>query len=316
MGRSYGALLQRMGCTLSWVGRSVHSSLQVNVVQLGLRDQHSVQNGAVVDHIPDCDLVLVALRAEDVDATLLQKLSTLTCPLIMLSPLVSPAAVQRWQVVPNLIAATPALVANYEPPSETAAKSTQHAAAASEAQAGRLEFWVPPLSVTWLDTKGQELPAVRQFAERLSNAGARTRFKAQVLERSRALTTLFFPLQQALVQAPTLRDWTQRRQWLRSIARGFRRSRQLVGSGGPPELALRLAAALLSSAWSVGLLSFFLPRIAPRLAAFLEQHFGHKLRSQTPLFAAQLSEQARALNWSHAAVSELLLEDSTRANVR
>jgi hypothetical protein len=289
LGRGYGAALQSVGCDVVWVARKAAPRAAFYVERAGLFSRQRELHTELLAELPRCDLALVTLRAEDVTEALLSALHGLERPVVLLSPLVSSAVAERWSALPLLVPATPSLVAEWMPP-------TLHA-------------WVPPLSVTWLDASGQRFETVQKFAELLSQAGIRTRFGRQVLLQSRVTTMLFFPGQQALRCKPHINTWRQQPGWLSRVARGFQLSRKLVANQGVfPGLSLRLAAYVLSFTPALYLLSVLLPLLVPRLARFLEHHFGHKLQAQTAQFETEMTRAARTAGWPEGDVSALRLD--------
>jgi hypothetical protein len=290
LGRAYAAILHLAGCRITWVARSENTEPRVVCERLGIGARRFEFAGDVQLHVPRCDLVLVTLRAEDVSEELVSELANKSrAPVVVFSPLVSKANAARWQNSADLLAATPALVAEWRPP--------------------QLRYWVPPSAVTWIDDKGKHLPSVQELVRCLRQAGVASRFRARVWEYNRATTVLFFPLQQALLLRPVVLDWRRDTAWLRRVARGFVQSRALLGSTSQLDTSLRLLAWALSRPLLLGAAVWIAPAVGSRLIAFVQDHFGHKLQAQTQGFASELAAEARANGWQPTAIGELLLEE-------
>jgi hypothetical protein len=289
LGRAYAAVLHQAGCRITWVARSAGAEPRVECERIGIGSRHFEFTGDVQLSVPSCDLVLVTLRAEDVSEQLVRELANKArAPIVVFSPFVSKAKSDLWQSSPDLLAATPALVADWHPP--------------------RLRYWVPPTAVTWIDDKGKHLPSVQELVRCLRHAGVASRFRERVWEYNRLTTVLFFPLQQALLLRPDVRSWRGDSAWLRQVATGFGRSRQLLDETSQLDLNLRLLAWALKLPLLLHLAVWVVPTLSPRLLAFVQEHFGHKLRAQTAGFAAELAAEASARSWPPRAISEMLLE--------
>jgi hypothetical protein len=237
--------------------------------------------------LPVCDVLFVALRAENVDDALLAELERAQVPIVSVSPMLSRLELERWQRLPYFVGAAPALVAALK--------------------GDVVEYWSPPLQATTVDARGQSFASVSELVTLLNRGKVPTRFRSNVAERTRATTLAFFPLQNALLLRPRIADWRRDAEWLRRVARGFAVARRVALRLSRIDLEPRLAIWALSQRWGVWAFSLLAPNLVPQLAEFLSAHFGHKLEAQTTMFARVLSDEAESYGLSPSELSELLL---------
>jgi hypothetical protein len=269
LGLGYAAALASAGARITLISRRKIAG-RFTIARRFARERELQLH--VSDALVPCDVLFVTLRAEDVVDSLLSALSAAKVPVVLLSPLVSEAELQRWRTLPGLVAGAPSLVA--------ALHGT------------RLEYWVPPLQATTLDDVGKAQPAVVMLRRLLQRGGVPTQFRAHGLELSRATTLAFFPLQRALLARPALGEWRHDSAWCRRLARGFRISRRVALELHAMDLAPRLATRILATPQGVWLTSLLLSVCVPSLAAFLGDHFGRKLKAQTTMFGESLRKEA------------------------
>jgi Ketopantoate reductase PanE/ApbA len=285
LGLSYGAALASVGANITLI---THRPIaQAYRVKRRFHAQSHVEFAISRELVP-CDVLLVALRAEDVDETRLALLELAGVPVVILSPLVSARAEERWKRIPLLVAAAPSLVASVH---------GEH-----------IEYWTPPLQRTSVDDGGSSLPAVVSLVKLLGEAGIGASFERGVLARNRATTLAFFPMQRALILRPQVHTWRSDGPLRQRVATAFALARR---AASPSKLALppRLATWALSHSAGLWLFSVILPVLLPSLAEFLGAHFGHKLKAQTAMFALALSGEAEQLGLSPQELELLLLKD-------
>src|SRR5690606_24059637 len=123
-------------------------------------------------------------------------------------------------------------------------------------------------------------PALHELVELLRRAGLAVSWVSDARERTLANTVALFPLHVAVYLEPSMRRWLEQPRLTNELAEAIGRALRLAVRLGPVDPGLRALAAWLSRGWRVRLAVRGLVRIAPRLTAFLEHHFGPKLAAQ------------------------------------
>ncbi len=286
LGRAYAATLSRTGCKLTLVTRHGEESSSFWATQVGLWTRRWSVEVSVSTSLPDCDAVLVTVRAENVDQELLRRLGDCDAPAIVLTPVMSEQTAARWQELPRAYGAMASLL--------------------SEAHGQDVEFLVPPVSRTLVSADAQTEPGVVELVRRLKRAGVGTKFVRHLERDARATNLAFFPLQMAAAAVPDMGQWPARRDVLAALAGAQTEARRLAAELGRPDLGVRVLAWICSSAWRLAWLLRLAPVLSPFVFGFLQHHFGQKLPAQTALFTSEVRQLAASAGLDEGATQRLL----------
>ncbi len=296
LGRVYGVRLAQASTAVTFVVRAarVKDARPLRISRVdgdGRRDE--VAEPRLSATVPgESDVVLVCVRAEQIDADLEAQLALRpTVPVIMLTPLM-PAALEHLTraLGSRVLAAMPGVVA-YVLDEGTPAEVTR--------------YWLPRVAPTLIDEPRPPEATVTELVAALVRAGMPAELELGVRETNPATTVAFIPLAMGI-----------------DAARGID---PLLSEG--PLLSLALAAAReglalsrrigKSAAWAGLLTRFVGPRMlrigvalgrrsSPEAFRYVEEHFGHKLHAQNVAMAKSMIELAREKGTPHEAMDALL----------
>lgn len=270
LGRAYAAALHRAGCDISLVVREGSGEATFDAERVGLRSRHDRVTARTSTRTPNADVLLVAVRAENVASPMIEDLERTAAPVVIVTPMLSPHTETLWSQLSRRQFAMPSLVA--------------------ERRGDDVRYLVPPLSATLLGKEAKHDDALRTLSKALRRGGVRTRFVSDVVATNRASTLAFFPLQQALATLPSFERWSSAPGFLECVAAAQRACRRFAKQLGPVDPGVRILAWALSSPVRLGLVARLGPRVSPFVAGFLEQHFGRKMVTQTALLAEGVRE--------------------------
>lgn len=222
----------------------------------------------------DVDLVVLAVRAEQLNGELLATLrSSHARSIVAFSPLLG-STLARWRAdLPSLCVALPVLAAEF-------VTSTER----------RLHYWQMPSTLVERRTASSDL---RDFVRTLRRGGAWVSWRDDVEARTLANTVALFPVHVAVFRKPSLRAWRDDISLRRELAEAVKRARRLSKVLGPLEPAMVLLVWWLSSANRISVLVRALNCFAPKVSAFVERHFGAKLGRQHAVLASEVAVLAR-----------------------
>jgi 2-dehydropantoate 2-reductase len=286
-----GYLAVRGGATVTLVVRPEHAR-DAGAIRL-----ERVEDGDVVvwrdptraTAIPgDADVVIVCVRHEQIDAALIALLEAgPDVPAVIMTPMLPPGYERLCAALPGrVVAGMPGVVAYAN-------------------DAGAVRHWLPRVASTQLEETRPIAPATQELATTLSRAGIATKFELGVHELNPATTVSFVPILMALDVAggidPLLADDALLQLGLDGAQEGIALART-IGKTAPwaglllkfiGPTTLRLGAGLARSR-------------APEAVAYVDQHFGHKLRAQNLAMARGMVDLATTRGTPHEALSTLL----------
>jgi 2-dehydropantoate 2-reductase len=241
------------------------------------------------------DVIVVCVRAEQVDAPLESALAAAPdVPIVMLTPLM-PAALEGLcrALGPRVVVAMPGVVA--------------YVKSADRASDEVTRYWLPRVAPTLIDEApaDAERDSVKGLVDALVKAGLPARIERGVRETNPATTVSFIPLAMAL-DAAGGSDALLADDALLALAIDAAREGH--------ELSLRIGKA---AGWAGLLTRFVGPRMlrvglavarshSPEAVAYVEEHFGHKLHAQNVAMAEAMIQLAREKETPHDALDRLL----------
>jgi ketopantoate reductase len=276
LGRIYGVRLARAGVDVSFVVRdpekAVREPFAIEIVG-GTRGPEVLEAPRLVARVPeDVDIVLVAVRFEQLASLDLVDRVRVAAPLVVLTPMF-PA--QRLFLVERV--------------GERVVAAMPGAVGYTDAR-GIIRAWIPSLAPTLIDDRrpvigrSQVVRVVEALAEQLDRSGLPTRLERDVLALNTATTIAFFPLIAAIAAGGGALGLASDTALLALTARATAACRAIARREGRiapwAEVLARLAGTprLLRSALRAGVV---LGRaIAPEPLAFVDGHFAVKLEAQ------------------------------------
>ncbi len=217
------------------------------------------------------EAVIVAVRSEQMASVMAQLEASATRVVLVFTPLMQPELAELQLRFPNLRVGMPVL--------------------AAEVQEGVLRYWQAPSTLV----QAHPDPDLRALVTCLRAGGVWVRTLPDVVERSSATTTAFFPMHLAIHACPELRAWKRQPALVQDLAAAMAMSRRLARKVGNVEPGVAALAWWLSKPWRIRLACAVVPRLAPDLTSFVEQHFGAKLGQQHVKLAQDIARMATHL---------------------
>lgn len=278
LGRVYGVRLAGVGIGVSFVVRpaKARSAEPMRIERIdGNRATHEIAKPELVASIPShADVVLVAVRAEQVDAPLEALLEARPAvPIVMMTPLM-PAVFERLVrgLGMRVLAAMPGVVAYIT-------------------DQGVTRYWLPRVAPTLVDEPRPPVAVVNELVHALTASGLPARLELGVHEMNPATTVSFIPLAMAIDAAggidPLLSDNALLKVALAAANEGFELSRRIGKSASWVGLLTRFAGPRMIRL-GVGLAR----RGAPEAVSYVETHFGRKLHAQNVAMADAMVDLA------------------------
>ncbi len=305
LGRVYGVRLRLHGdAGVTLVVRPGHledrGAIRIERID-GENEVDTWEEPALATRVPDgADVVLVAVRAEQLDSSLDGLLGTTGPPIVVLTPMMpgdSSRLVARYGG--RLRAAMVGVVAY------TIRRTSPGNAA------GVSRYWLPRSATTLIDDTSEDSEAIggasamRDLVHALVTAGFRTRLESHVLDSNLATTVAIAPAAMgidaagsidALLADRALRDLT-----VAAIKEGLALSGK-VGKGASwlGYLTPFVGTTMLRIGASLG------KSQAPEAFAYVEEHFGRKLHAQNVAMGRALVDLAKSRHTSSRAIESLL----------
>lgn len=239
----------------------------------------------MVSALSDVDAVIVAVRAEQLYSTLTQVSATSAKVVLVFTPMLNNEHGELRARVPTARAAMPAL--------------------AAEMHEGVLRYWQAPSTLVEVREESQDV-YLNELVRLLRRGGVWVRTLPDVATRSSATTTAFFPLHLAIHACPRLRQWRRQPELVSDLASAMQRSRRLARRMGKVEPGVAALAWWMSTPWRIRWAAVLMPRMAPALTHFLEQHFAAKLGLQHVKLAHEIDEIAQRLGQASPIPSSLM----------
>jgi ketopantoate reductase len=291
LGRTYGVHLSAAGVNVSYVVRPsrINETGDFVVARMN-RDKRTLEavSPRRYTRVPeDADVVLLAVRSEQVDAALESVLSEAPpVPVVLLTPFLPQSEAHIAGVLGGpCVVALPTVAARLEK--------------------GRVECYLPPFSKTLFESGAGRPREVEELVAALNGAGLPAGFSNGVRLRNPATTIAFFPLtvglsaagsMDALLANPELCTLT-----LASVRDAVRLGRRVGPVGLPLSVALATCTRVILRV-AVAMARF----VAPALADLLEQHFATKLVAQHRVLGREILELGRQYGAEQHRLGELL----------
>jgi len=265
LGLFYATQLSRQGAQVTLVRRHGQPGVEAwHVVSRTSGATFDVELPVALQLEPSPDVIVIAVRAEQLtDELLARVIAAQPRAIVCLTPVLG-TQLDAWRAEhPELTMAMPAV--------------------AAELSERTLGYWVAPAiwgaPSTLIERRGDN-PALHELVELLRRAGLAVSWVSDARERTLANTVALFPLHVAVYLEPSMRRWLEQPRLTNELAAAIGRAMRLAVQLGPVDPGLRALGIWLSRGWRVRLAVRGLVRLAPRLTAFLEHHFGPKLAAQ------------------------------------
>lgn len=270
LGTVYGARLALHGQLVSFVVRpsQLPDDRDMTVQRVGHEPQ-TLARPQRVESIPaSAQVVLLCVRADNLDDHLREMLLSVDVPVVVLTPLFPQdlARMREW-LGPRLVEAMPSV-------------------AAYANDQGVVRYWVSRFPGTLLDRDHATAP-VLQLAGALSAAGIRTNLQADVAATNLATTIVFLPLVIALDGHGTIAKAMTDDQGLELAVAAMGECRRVARQVGKLPMSfvwLERLASVQRLRWTVRMMQ----RFQPEPLHFFDVHFGSKTRRQNAQLAGQV----------------------------
>ena len=247
----------------------------------------------------DADVILVCVRFEQIDVRLGALLSGTRAPVITMTPIFP----QHYEYLEStlgpdrLFPGMPGIVA-YE-------------------RGGAIRYWLPRMATTLVEQPERRVPVLDAFSQALEASGISSRAQAGVHATNIATTFTFVPVMMGIDVMGSIDLLLADDGALDLVLRAADEARQLGRDYGKPTLwadwFVRFMSRSLLGAWapksmvaqSLKLGVAFARRRSPEGVAYVEEHFGRKLRAQNLQMAEMMVELFQQRGRSHEAMAEL-----------
>lgn len=155
-----------------------------------------------------------------------------------------------------------------------------------------VRYSLPPFGATLIESARGVPPGAESLVRALCRSGLPARFARDVSRRNPATTVAFFPLSASLGLAGGVEALVNDRALLRTAVEACRESLALARHLGRVDAAAGLVARLATPS-SLRAVVASVARLAPGAIAYLDDHFGHKLRAQHQAMGAEILQLAR-----------------------
>jgi ketopantoate reductase len=261
----------------------------------GDRQVDSWETPVVASALPaDTDVIVVTVRAEQLDAALDSVLDGSRAPIVVLTPMLPQDFERLRSKYGARLRAGMAGVVGYVN------------------DAGTCRYWLPRLGATLVDEAPQEkssreTASVADLVHSLVDAGIPTRFELGVHEQNPATTVVIAPFSMGIDAGGSidalLHDDALLKLTLTAVREGLSLSTRIGESatwmkGLMPYVGkrmLRIGASIVKSRW-------------PEIFSYVEAHFGRKLHAQNIAMGRAIVELAEAKGMQSAAIAALLAQ--------
>lgn len=278
LGTLFAVQLARAGADVTLIKRHAAAAIErIHVVPQLFGSPFDVTLRCSTEIDVGVEVVIVAVRAEQLTTELLATLAASTARAVLVfSPLLG-ATLAAWRTaLPGLAVGMPVLAAEFVGPRETETRAILH-------------YWHLPSS---LIERGPAPTQLRTVVALLRKGGAWVKWVTDAETRSLANTVALFPLHVAVFRSAHLRQWLAdtglRQQLAQSLVRSLRLARRL----GSVEPALVFLIWWLSNGVRVWVAVWLAGIFAPGVCAFVERHFGAKLGRQHRVLACEIQRLA------------------------
>jgi ketopantoate reductase len=291
LGRVYGARLTIAGAAVTFVVRASRAGGHepVRLVRIdGDHAEHAIEQPRLATSVPpESDIVIVCVRAEQIDTDLEALLQPSSVPIVMMTPLMPDVyAGLRSSLGPRVLAAMPGVVAYVT-------------------TSGATRYWMPRVAPTLIDEPRPANLPVSELVRLLIASGMPVRLELGVSEANPATTVAFIPLAMGLDAAGSIDALLRDRPLLALAIAAAREGLALSGRIGK------------RATWASFLTRFAGPRTlrlgvalgrrqSPEAVQYVEEHFGRKLHAQNVAMAEAMVRLAVEKDTKHEAIQTLL----------
>ncbi|WP_394825101.1 ketopantoate reductase family protein [Pendulispora albinea] len=259
----------------------------------------------------DADVILVCVRFEQVDGALAALLAPSRAPVVTMTPIFPQhhALLVRELGAERLFPGMPGVVAYSPGPGETSN--------GEGAPCVRYRYWLPRAATTLIEQPERRVPAIDALAQAFEGAGISSRAQAGVHATNVATTCTFVPVMMGIDVTGSIDALLGDDTALDLVLRAAEEARILARHYGKPAIWADWFVRFLSrsrlGAWapkamvaqSLRLGVGFARRRSPEGVAYVEEHFGRKLRAQNLQMAEKMVELFRERSLPHEAMAEL-----------
>jgi 2-dehydropantoate 2-reductase len=294
LGRTYGVALAQGGADVAFVvqdPRRHAGPIRTQELPNGLVREIAVPRVTV--ELPDADVALLCVRAEQIASVMRGVLSDSPVPIVSLTPL-----------LPRSLAAIAAV--------SQAGVAPAMPSVAAEPRGAVIAYFRLPLTPTRIDREGCSSPALILLADALTRGGIPARIEANASARNAATTVAFFPLGVALSLAGSARRLAHDVPLLNLMQASCRECGVVARRIGPVEPGVALLVRLLAPG-AVAAITAVASWASPRALGFLEDHFGSKLSAQHGVLGDEIIALGRDHQLAMTALETLLERARTSA---
>ncbi|MDB4996689.1 MAG: oxidoreductase, partial [Myxococcaceae bacterium] len=265
LGIVYGTLLAKVGVAVTFVVRPARvADEQPFILERVDGDQarHTFATPPRASAVPpDADVVLVCVRAEQIDDALVALLAPSSAPAVFLTPMFpKDLAVAQAGLGDRVIPAMPSVVAYF-------------------ATTGAVRFWLPGVAVTQIEETKPRRVEIEALVKSLVEAGISSRIEMGVHETNMATTVTFIPVTMGIDAAGGIDRLMENGELLdivlRAVDEGIVLGRTVGKAAGWSDIFMKFLSPFTLRV-GIGLAK----RRSPEAVLYVEEHFGRKLHVQ------------------------------------
>jgi len=283
LGRVYGVRLAKHA-DVTFVVKKEHDEEPFQIEKVDSGDSHSLDEPKRALAVPDdADVVLVCVRAEQLDDDLLAHLRV---PMVLLTPLMpSDWARLETAIGDKLIAGMPSTVAY-------------------TADTGAVRYWLPRAATTLVESSRRHETLLENLEKALDASGIETRREEGVQQTNAATTITFLPITMAIAAAGGVNELLADDALVDLGLKAAEESTAIaetIGTAAPwaPMLVKFLGPNVLKMGIAIA------EKSAPEAVHYVDQHYGKKLRVQSKVMGQKLADLANAKKLPHDAIDAL-----------
>jgi 2-dehydropantoate 2-reductase len=290
LGQVFGVrLASRGGAEVTFVVRSDRRARAMRIERIDAgQEQDTLESPRFATAIPSgADVVLVAVREEQLDASIDVLLDASSALVVVLTPMM-PKDSQR-------------LLARHG----TRLRPAMVGVVAYLNDEGSCRYWLPRSAPTRIDSTSGFTPALRELAGCLGTAGIDTRLEPHVNESNLATTVAIVPAAMGIDAAGSIDALLEDRALRDLVIAAIKEGLALSGRIGKGASWLALLTPFIGKTMLKVGVSLGKSR-SPEAFTYVQEHFGRKLHAQNLTMGRAVIELAKSKGTPSAALEELL----------
>ncbi len=292
---------------VSFVVRHQVGARRMRIEQVDRGSALELDAPARVTEVPDdADVVLVCVRFEQVDDALVERLRGGKAPVVIMTPIFPDqhAALEEALGPDRVHPGMPGVVSYRVEP--------------DQGEVETFRYWLPSMATTLIERGEQEPKVIEALAGALNAAGIEARVQPKVHETNLATTFTFVPVMMGIDLAGGIDALLDDDKTLGLVLRAADEARSLARIYGKPAIWADWFVRFASPRSLLGVLTpksmvgrslrmavGFARRRSPEAVRYVEEHFGHKLRTQNLLMAEKMVDLFRGHARPHEAMTDL-----------